>query len=136
MKISRFVLMITWLLVLAWTIASPAAGPLRVHPDNPRYFTDDTGRAIYLTGAHTWRTVQDAGTDFPPTAFDFSEFLDLVGKHHHNFVRLWAFESSAWVRPDSTILWLDPLPFERTGPGNGCRRPAEVRRHEVQSGIF
>lgn len=116
MRTLRFVLIITWLIVLAWTIAASAAGPLRVHPDNPRYFTDDTGRAIYLTGAHTWRTVQDAGTSFPPAAFDFSEFLDLVGKQGHNFVRLWIFESPAWVRPDSTILWLDPLPFERTGP--------------------
>ena len=24
-------------------------GPLRVHPDNPRYFTDNSGRAILLT---------------------------------------------------------------------------------------
>lgn len=109
-------MIITWLIVLAWTIAASAAGPLRVHPNNPRYFTDDTGRAIYLTGAHTWRTVHDAGTSFPPAAFDFSEFLDLVGKQGHNFVRLWIFESPAWVRPDSTILWLDPLLFERTGP--------------------
>lgn len=96
------------------------AGPLRIHPDNPRYFTDDTGRAVYLTGAHTWRTVQDAGTSFPPPAFDFNEFLDLVGKREHNFVRLWMFESPAWVRPDSKILWLDPLPFERTGPGTAA----------------
>jgi hypothetical protein len=126
MKKTKLVLVATMLglTTLAATSAVPAAdrpsppfaGPLRVHPVNPRYFTDDTGRAIYLTGAHTWRTVQDAGTSFPPVAFDFSEFLDLVGKHEHNFIRLWIFESSAWVRPDSTILWLDPLPFERTGP--------------------
>jgi hypothetical protein len=29
---------------------TPARGPLRVHPRNPRYFTDGSGRAIYLTG--------------------------------------------------------------------------------------
>ena len=29
-------------------------GPLRVHPANGRYFTDASGRAIYLTGSHTW----------------------------------------------------------------------------------
>ena len=123
-----FVIAMLWLVTLASTSAvsaadrsSPAfAGPLRVHPDNPRYFTDDTGRAIYLTGAHTWRTVQEAGTSFPPAAFDFSEFLDLVGKCNHNFTRLWIFESPAWVRPNSTILWLDPLPFERTGPGTAA----------------
>ena len=26
-------------------------GPLRHNPANPCYFTDDTGRAIYLTGS-------------------------------------------------------------------------------------
>ena len=26
-----------------------ATGPLRIHPHNPRYFTDGSGRAIYLT---------------------------------------------------------------------------------------
>lgn len=37
--------------------ATPAQGPLRVHPENPRYFTDGTKRpngslhALYLTGS-------------------------------------------------------------------------------------
>ena len=49
--------------VLRLTSASlkvtPAKGPLRVHPDNPRYFTDGTRapdgslKAVYLTGSHT-----------------------------------------------------------------------------------
>ena len=34
-------------------------GPLRRCPANPRYFTDDTGRAIYLSGSHTWAVFQD-----------------------------------------------------------------------------
>ena len=38
---------------------SPATGPLRVHPTNPRYFTDDGNKAIYLTGSHTWSNLQD-----------------------------------------------------------------------------
>jgi hypothetical protein len=31
-----------------------AMGSLRVHPENPRYFDDGSGRPVYLTGAHTW----------------------------------------------------------------------------------
>lgn len=31
-------------------------GTLRPCPYNPRYFTDDTGEAIYLSGSHTWAT--------------------------------------------------------------------------------
>jgi hypothetical protein len=29
--------------------AAVARGPLRVHPENPRYFTDGSGRAVLLT---------------------------------------------------------------------------------------
>ena len=53
-------------------------GPLRVHPDNSRYFTDDSGRAIYLTGSHTWLNLQDGGSTFPPQPFDYAEYLDLI----------------------------------------------------------
>jgi hypothetical protein len=31
--------------------APPAHGPLRPHPDNPRYFSDGE-RLVYLTGLH------------------------------------------------------------------------------------
>jgi hypothetical protein len=34
-------------------------GPLRVSAINPRYFSNDSGRAIYLTGSHTWATLVD-----------------------------------------------------------------------------
>lgn len=34
-------------------------GPLRQNPTNPRYFTDESGQAIYLTGSHTWAVMQD-----------------------------------------------------------------------------
>ena len=30
--------------------AQPAKGPLRAHPENPRYFTDGSGKAVFLTG--------------------------------------------------------------------------------------
>src|SRR5262245_27019312 len=38
------------------------AGPLRIHPSNRRYLADGSGRVVYLTGSHTWRTIQDAAT--------------------------------------------------------------------------
>src|SRR5687767_15407079 len=52
-------------LVLACVISAAASraaplqrpatdGTLRVLPSNPRYFTDGSGRAIYLTGSHVW----------------------------------------------------------------------------------
>ncbi|MGE3776134.1 MAG: hypothetical protein AB7F89_03030 [Pirellulaceae bacterium] len=47
---------------LAQPPAKQSVGPLRVHPDNPRYFTDGSGKAVYLTGSHVWNTLQDQGT--------------------------------------------------------------------------
>ena len=60
-----------------------------MHPDNPRYFTDTAGKAIYLTGLHTWVNLQDAGPAFPPPKFNYDQYLDLLEKHNHNFTRLW-----------------------------------------------
>lgn len=40
--------------IIVWASAAVgAAGLLRVHADNRRYFTDDSGKAIYLAG-HQW----------------------------------------------------------------------------------
>src|SRR5262249_42889122 len=43
----------------------PAAGPLRVLNENPRYFADGGGKIVYLTGAHTWSNLQDIGLTDP-----------------------------------------------------------------------
>jgi len=45
---------------------APAAGPLKVHPANPRYFTDGGGKAVLLVGSHTWPTIVDMGETDPP----------------------------------------------------------------------
>ena len=99
-----------------------ATGPLRVHPRNGRYFTDGSGKTIYLTGSHTWLNLQDivaveSDADYPcPTPFDYDGFLNFLQRYNHNFFRLWAWESTSWVLPDSTVVRLDPMPFARLGP--------------------
>lgn len=85
------------------SIASAAGiGPLRVHPTNPRYFTDGTGKAIYLTGSHTWANLQG----FATRPFDFTAYLDFLQRYNHNFIRGWVYWSGT-----------TPLPWRRTGPG-------------------
>src|SRR5262249_21638351 len=77
------------------TAPDPAKGPLKVHPRNPRYFTDDGNRAVFLTGSHTWANLQDisyAAKPSPPT-FDFPAYLAFLKEHNHNFFRLWTWES-------------------------------------------
>lgn len=104
-------------------IAAPATGPLRVSTVNPRYFTDGSQKAIYLTGAHTWNNLVDMGLEDPPRAFDFDAYLDTLERHHHNFIRLWAWDSFTWDTRANGELGKDfvhivaPLPWARTGPG-------------------
>jgi len=50
-------------------------GPLRVSDKNPRYFTDNSGKAIYLTGSHTWNNLVDMTTETSPEKFDYPEYI-------------------------------------------------------------
>jgi hypothetical protein len=100
--------------------AQATAGPLRVHPANPRYFADSTGRAVLLAGSHTWDTLVDMGPADPPPAFDFTEYLDFLAKHNHNFIRLWAWECTTWntkANGQEARHHCAPQPWARTGPG-------------------
>jgi hypothetical protein len=94
------------------------AGPLRVHPTNPRYFTDDSGRAIYLTGSHTWTNLQDVSGYKELTNLaelgGFSGHLEWLHSYNHNFIRLWILEHAWDAAEGATIA---PLPWPRTGPG-------------------
>ncbi|MBI4605157.1 MAG: hypothetical protein HY721_24600 [Planctomycetes bacterium] len=103
--------------------ARGAMGPLRVHPANPRYFAGPSGKAVYLTGSHTWNNLADMGRSDPPEAFDFDAYLDFLERHGHNFIRLWAWDSAVWDTRANGGLGKDfvhrvaPLPWARTGPG-------------------
>ena len=92
-------------------------GPLRVHPGNPRYFTDGTDRAIYLTGSHTWNNLQDTGTTDPPAAMDYDRYLAILKGYNHDFTRGWAWEQAQSEPGYKGDFFISPLPFERTGPG-------------------
>jgi len=81
---------------------------LRVHPENPRYFMDGEGRAVYLTGSHHWDSLMDNGER--PGGFDFEGYLDRLRSWGHNFIRLWAHE--AWTHD------LHPRPWLRDGSGS------------------
>lgn len=105
--------------LLAQALPQPARGPLRVHPTNPRYFTDGSGKAIYLTGSHTWPSLQDMGATNPPQPFDFDAYLDFLAKHGHNFIRLWRFEitEEKWNGAEPPRSFIGQHPWKRTGPG-------------------
>lgn len=104
---------------VAAIVAAAGAGPLRGHPTNPRYFTDDRGNAIYLTGSHTWTNLQDVTGYKELTNLDelggFQKHLEWLRSYNHNFIRLWILEH-AWDAPENATV--SPLPWPRTGPGN------------------
>lgn len=93
--------------------------PLRVSTENARYFTDKSGRPVYLAGFHTWYNVQDGGASDPPAAFDWNEFVAAVQAKGCNFIRMWTLENSQWWPSDNTQIFYPPR-YERTGPGNAA----------------
>jgi hypothetical protein len=93
-------------------------GPLRRCEKNPRYFSHDGIRPVYLAASHTWNNLVDMGRQDPPRAFNFEAYLDFLAGFNHNFIRLWTFESSQFkARPKEKTLFVRPLPWPRIGPG-------------------
>jgi hypothetical protein len=103
----------------------PAAGPLVVSADNPRYFTvaPATDRAVvYLTGSHVWNNLHDGlgpGVDCAatPERNDYGAYLDFLAEHGHNFIRLWRWEHFKSQVAGGFHLCMTPQPWPRTGPG-------------------
>ncbi|HTL56150.1 MAG TPA: DUF6298 domain-containing protein [Candidatus Limnocylindrales bacterium] len=124
-------------LVCGGLLAEPATGPLHVCPTNPRYFSDGTGRAIYLTGSHTWSSLQELGITNPPPAFDFSSYLDFLERHHHNFIRLWRWEFPHWIeKSKQRPFYCEPHPWRRTGPGEALDGRPKFDLQKFDEGYF
>lgn len=113
--------------------AEPHLGPLVVHPQNPRYFADGTGKAVYLTGSHTWNNLQHNGA-YP--AVDFAEYLDFLRKYNHNFIRLWAWEQAAWDPWSKSCVEVGPVAFRRTGPGEALDAKPKFDLTKLDDGYF
>lgn len=91
-------------------------GVLRRHPDNPLYVTDNTNRVIYLSGSHTWATIQERR--LPQQApFDYDDYLDFMVAHGHNFLRVWTWEHATWMQFTEEPIQYPPFRYMRTGPG-------------------
>jgi hypothetical protein len=94
-------------------------GPLRIHPGNPRYFTDNSGRAIWLAGSHTWANFQERGVEGETPDFDYPGHLDFLADYGHNFMRLWRWEHAQWMQfvSSDTLIRYEPMAYLRPGPG-------------------
>src|SRR5271154_4580878 len=79
-------------LATAASTSGPITAPLSALSNNPNYFSDGSGKAVYLTGSHTWNDFQDWGTNESPVPFDFAAYVNLLVAHNHNFTLLWQTE--------------------------------------------
>ena len=113
-------------------------GPLRTSPLNPRYFTDGSGKAIYLTGSQTWADLLDGAIGNPPPAFDYSRYLDFLQSNNHNFTILYVWEESRWITTNSSDkFWFNPgPPYKRTGPGNALDGRLKWNLDSLDQGYF
>jgi hypothetical protein len=97
-------------------------GPLKVSEKNPRYFTDNSGRAVYLTGSHTWNNLVDMISSGSEEGFDFAAYLEWMKHYSHNFIRLWAWELLNWdtegnKENEPKRHKVGPHPWLRSGTG-------------------
>jgi hypothetical protein len=88
------------------------AGPLAVHPRNPRYFTDGSGKAIYLGGHQVFTEIQDNAWT-KPWVLDWPRHLEFMKERNLNYLRNWIIFSTGGG-PTSVA---SPMPYARTGPG-------------------
>lgn len=121
-KIFAFLFLLSFSLL---TIAAPTNGPLRVSKDNPNYFCEKDGKAILLTGSHTWYNLVDMGPSDPPPVFDYPKYINWMESLNHNFIRLWTWELPQWITKQNGAQnqnehkhhFVAPSPWQRTGPG-------------------
>ena len=108
-----------WIVLLELENTKAAKGPLQIHPENPRYFTDGSGKAVFLTGSHTWANFQERGIEGRTPDFDYERYLDFMQTMDHNFMRMWRWEHAQWMQfvPGETLIRYEPMAYIRTGPG-------------------
>ena len=50
--------------------AQDIKGPLTASTENPNWFVDADGQAVWLTGSHTWASLQERGVEGETPDFD------------------------------------------------------------------
>lgn len=119
---------------------SASVRTLRVHPVNPRYFTDGSEKAVYLTGSHTWNNLVDGGgadSEALPN-LSFEAYLDVLQSYRHNFIRMWTREGgSRFDTQGKTPLYrLNPTIWRRAGAGKARDGDAKFDLDQLNPAYF
>jgi hypothetical protein len=107
-------------------LAASTMGPLRVSSSNPHYFVDPAGKAVYLSGSHSWNSFQDTDQGPTPAPADFNAYVQFLLAHGHNATILWRKDLPTYFNWGAGGTWnMAPWPWPRTGTGNASDgRPA------------
>ncbi len=100
--------------------ATPSGMLLSRSTDNPNYFKTSNGNPVYLTGSHTWQSLQGTGNSFPPPGLDYPAYLAWMQANSFNFMRMWMFADEPRDFPYNSGMYIDPLPYARTSGGTCC----------------
>src|SRR4030095_10625902 len=127
---SAYRLMLGVVLAVAVGGAAPQQGPglLRKHPTNGRYFTDGSGRAVYLTGSHTWDTFQHWLWAENP-----DQYFNILQANNHNFMRFWVADTAYSPYINAAV---EPQPYVRTGPGNAADGRPKFNLNQLNQAYF
>jgi hypothetical protein len=97
-------------------------GPLHPLANNPQWFTDGSGKAIFLSGSHTWDTFQDTDQSSTPAAFDFNGYVNFLKAHGQNVTILWRKDLPTYCGWGAGGTWhMAPFPWQRTGGSSGTQ---------------
>jgi hypothetical protein len=94
-----------------------------VHPTNPRYFVDDSGKAIHLGGHQIFVDLQDNSFNKEfirgwKRTLDWEQYLDFMEQRNLNYLRnwiIWSVGSGSNATPSKRA---HPMIYKRTGPGS------------------
>jgi hypothetical protein len=106
-------------------------GPLKKSTTNGRYFTDNSGRAIYLTGSHTWDILPNYKQLNTVGRFEhkyvnnemiidgYEGYLTFLKNNNHNLIRLWNGEGSTLAYWEGDGAYESQyVPWQYTGTKN------------------
>lgn len=120
MTIRTFCHFIVVLCAVVISMVKPlAADVLTVHPKNPRYFTDGSGKAIYLGGHQIFVDLQDNSFNKEfirnkERTLDWDRYVGFLKAHDLNYLRNWVIWStgSGSMAPINKALAF-PMPYKR-----------------------
>ena len=99
-----------------------AMGPLKQSTANPRYFVTPSGKAVLLSGSHTWDDFQDTSTSTSPAAVDFTAYVNFLKSHGHSVTILWRKDLPTYCGWGAGGTWhIKQFPWKRTGGSSGTQ---------------